>query len=608
MDRPFDHKKRNSLKETFQTIVWSVRLGFRVSAKFYTLKFVLRIAGTVLPVVSTYLNALIIARLVEFLGNSTQGDSSQIITLVIIQAGVLFVKSYSFEFEEYIRMRFDYKFTLKMIPIYINRMVELDMQYHDDPSFRFLQEKVEDILNWKGVAIMDRVASLTANIIGLLVLGYLFVTLNALFIVAISVPVIVHFFIDNKFGKNVYYIWEWSSEENTEAVNSYYTFKRNTTSIAEAKIYGFGNYIADRFKRIANKYISKLIKENNTKFTFMALVNALEQVVFAGIQIWLILQTLAGKLVLEGYVFYLQNIGTLSQNLNMLQSHVSKLYEFSLYMSDFRLFLEMPSKLLLSDSAVKVTQSPPSIEFKNVSFRYPAGKQDTLSNVSFKFDAGEKIALVGKNGAGKTTILKLLARFYDVTSGEILVNGVNIKELDLQSYYKLWGILFQDFAKYWFSLRENIGIGNTDDIQNMELLKAAANKASIDEDFMSKLQKGFDTMLSTEFDHGVELSGGEWQKVGIARGLFADPKLIVLDEPTSALDAIAEQKIFEEIQAIAKEATTIIVSHRFATVRNADRILVLEKGTITEQGNHEELLASSKLYHEMFTKQAKGYK
>jgi len=276
-------------------------------------------------------------------------------------------------------------------------------------------------------------------------------------------------------------------------------------------------------------------------------------------------------------------------------------------MRDFKYFLEMPSKINKPQNGIKVKQESPEIEFKNVSFKYPNSKNYILKNLSFKISRGEKIALVGENGSGKTTIIKLLARFYDVNEGEILINGINIKNLNLASYYKLWGVLFQYFAKYWFSLRENIGIGNFEDINNINLIQNAANKAGL-EKIISKLPNKLDNMLSTDFKDGKDLSGGEWQKVGLARGFFANPKLIILDEPTSALDAISEQEIFDEIQKVSIDTTMIIVSHRFATVRNAGKILVIENGIISEQGTHEKLMTNRTLYYKMFTVQAEGYR
>jgi ATP-binding cassette subfamily B protein len=184
---------------------------------------------------------------------------------------------------------------------------------------------------------------------------------------------------------------------------------------------------------------------------------------------------------------------------------------------------------------------------------------------------------------------------------------VNVKELDIKSYYKIWGCLFQSFAKLWFSPRENIGIGNIEDIDNLKLVKDAATKSGAN-DFIEKLKNGYETFLTTSLKGGTDLSGGQWQKIGIARSIFANPKFIVLDEPTSALDALAEIEVFKQIESLSNEATMVIVSHRFATVRQANRILVLEDGAILEQGTHEELMANKAMYHEMFTAQALGYK
>ena len=226
-------------------------------------------------------------------------------------------------------------------------------------------------------------------------------------------------------------------------------------------------------------------------------------------------------------------------------------------------------------------------------------------NLSIK--NGEKIALVGENGAGKTTLIKLLLRFYDVTDGEILVNGINIKNINLEKWYSEIGALFQDFIKYQFTFKENVYFGDQKQINNLELLKDAIKKSGADE-YLKDLPNKFNQIIGKMFKDGIDLSGGQWQKLALARAFFKNAPILILDEPTSAIDAKAEYEIFQRVQELQKDKTVIIISHRFSTVRNADKILVLNEGAIIEEGSHETLMKMKGLYAELFNIQAKGYR
>ena len=229
-----------------------------------------------------------------------------------------------------------------------------------------------------------------------------------------------------------------------------------------------------------------------------------------------------------------------------------------------------------------------------------------MDGVSFVIEPGESIALVGHNGAGKTTIVKLLCRFYDVSDGEILINDTNIKNLDLSRWYKFLGTLFQEFVKYHFTVRENIFLGAPDK-NDEKAMKEAANKSGAAE-FIERLPKKYDTILGKEFEDGEELSGGQWQKLAIARAFYEEPPVLILDEPTSAIDAEAEYEIFNNLEKQYKNKTLILVSHRFSTVRNANKIIVIDHGKIVESGSHKELMSLGGEYSKLFSIQAKGYR
>ena len=258
-----------------------------------------------------------------------------------------------------------------------------------------------------------------------------------------------------------------------------------------------------------------------------------------------------------------------------------------------------------STNPVKINNlvNPPEIEFKNVSFSYPNSKKKVIKNLNLKVHSGENVALVGRNGAGKTTIVKLLCRFYDVTSGEILINGTNIKDVDLKDWYGYLGTLFQEFIKYDFTVKENICLGATNNFDEKRMLQAA--KQSGADSFIKDLPNKYDQLLGKQFEGGVDLSIGQWQKIAIARAFYESAPVLILDEPTSAIDSLAEEQIFATIKEESKDKTVIIISHRFATVKKADYIYVIDEGVIKEQGTHVQLDALGGLYKQMYTAQQK---
>ena len=247
------------------------------------------------------------------------------------------------------------------------------------------------------------------------------------------------------------------------------------------------------------------------------------------------------------------------------------------------------------------------IEFRNVSFCYPGSDVFVLRNINLHIQPNERIALVGLNGAGKTTLIKLLTRLYDPTDGQVLIDGVDIRDYDLKSLYQRFGIIFQDFVRYQFSVRENIGFGQVDALDDITRIRDAADRggaSSIIED----LPQGYDTMLGRRWEKGAELSGGQWQKIALARAFMREAEVLVLDEPTSALDAEAEYEVFRRFGELIEDRIAVLISHRFSTVRMADRIAVLSAGKILELGSHAELIQLDGVYARLFNFQAEGYR
>jgi ATP-binding cassette subfamily B protein len=283
-------------------------------------------------------------------------------------------------------------------------------------------------------------------------------------------------------------------------------------------------------------------------------------------------------------------------------------FEQSLYLDDLFSFLEIEPRILLKEGAPRVpTPIRLGFVFEGVGFRYPGTEQWAVRGLDFSLAPGERLALVGENGAGKTTLVKLLARLYDPTEGRILLDGVDLREYDLHSLRRNVGVIFQDFVRYDFLLRENIAVGDIEGIGDAARIEAAAER-SLADSVARGLAGRYDQMLGRRFEGGVELSGGEWQKVALARAYMRDAQLLILDEPTAALDARAEYEVFLRFSELTAGRMAVLISHRFSTVRMADRILVLQGGRMVEQGTHEALVTQGGLYAELFHLQAAGYR
>ena len=386
------------------------------------------------------------------------------------------------------------------------------------------------------------------------------------------------------------------------------------TTVKEVKLFGLAPFLVERYDRLAKQFYEEnkaLSTRRATVSTLLALVGSLGYYSAYAVIIYL---TVIGHRAAAG----LFTIGVLTflaasfrQSRDLIQRFLlslSQIYENALYLSDLFVFFDL-EPTIRSKPGARPVPNPirDGFVFEHVSFRYGQKGPWAVRDLSFVLEPNESVALVGENGAGKTTLVKLLARLYDPSEGRILLDGVDLREYDVDSLRANIGVIFQDFVRYDLIFRENIGVGQVAQIDNHERVAAAASR-SLADTVASRLEKGFEHQLGRRFEGGVELSGGEWQKVALARAYMRDAQVVILDEPTAALDARAEYEVFLRFTELTRDRIAVIISHRFSTVRMADRILVLRNGELAEQGTHEELLVKSGLYSELFNLQAAGYR
>jgi ATP-binding cassette subfamily B protein len=380
------------------------------------------------------------------------------------------------------------------------------------------------------------------------------------------------------------------------------------SSVKEVKLFGLGEPLLGRYADLFWKFMREdqalAQKRSLASFGWGLLATLSYYFAYA----WIIFRTVGGEITLGSMTMYL-SIFRSSQNVfQTLFFGLSDLYENALFMSNLFAFLELKPQMPVSARPIALPDKlERGIEFCNVSFKYPDREEYALRNVSLTIKPGEKIALVGANGAGKTTFVKLLTRLYDPVEGQVLIDGIDLREVDPKDLQKRIGVIFQDFVKYYLPARENVGFGQIDQLENEPRIVDSATRSGADPTIRA-LPQGYDTMLGKWFERGHDLSGGEWQKVALARAFMREAEVLVLDEPTASLDALNEYAIFQRFRELTDNKIALLISHRFSTVRMADRIVVLDEGQVIETGTHAELLALGGEYAKLFTIQAEGYR
>jgi ATP-binding cassette, subfamily B, bacterial len=377
----------------------------------------------------------------------------------------------------------------------------------------------------------------------------------------------------------------------------------------ELKLFNLSDYLTNRFTRLSQNIYEENVALSRKKLLAGGLLGVIATLGYYGAYAFVIWRAVNGGFDSIGEFYYLTNaIIQASSNLQQVFSTASGIADQALFLTDLLAFFEMkPTVDANPDGALIPRPIRRGFEFRNVSFAYPGTTRRVLSNFNFTLAPGERIALIGENGQGKTTVVKLITRLYDPTEGQILLDGIDLREYKLEDLHHEIGVIFQDFMRYEMTARENISVGRVESEHSQAEIESAAHK-SLAESVIAKLPEGYDQMLGRRFESGVELSGGEWQRVALARAYLRDAQLLVLDEPTAALDARSELEVFERFAELTTGKMALLISHRFSTVRMADRIVVLEGGKLVEEGTHPQLIALGGRYASMFEMQAASYR
>lgn len=481
----------------------------------------------------------------------------------------------------------------------------MDLERFEDPEFYDSLERARRQTVGR-IGLLSLVLTMGQNLITLASLMAILVTYNVWLLVLLVVAVLPSFVGETHFaGLSYSLLFRWTPERRELDYLRYVATSDETAK--EVKLFGLSDFFTRRYEALADQYYAANKELATRRAVSGGLLIALSTVAYYVANGFVIIDTVLGRHTLGDLTML---VGSFQRSRALITSVLLRsadMYEQSLFLQDLFTFLETEPHASSEPGAPPVPRPiATGFELKDVGFRYPGTDTWALRGVSFSLAPGERIALVGENGAGKTTLVKLLARLYDPSEGRILLDGRDLREYDVETLRRAIGVIFQDFVRYDMLLRENIAVGRIEALDDMRSIEEAA-KRSLADQVAEMLDDGFDHMLGRRFDGGVNLSGGEWQKVGLARAYMRDAQILILDEPTAALDARAEYEVFQRFTELTRDKMAVLISHRFSTVRMADRIVVLEDGHVTEDGTHEELLELGGRYSELFTLQAAGY-
>ncbi len=487
---------------------------------------------------------------------------------------------------------------------------ETDIAAFDLPAFYEKLENANREAGHRPLQVIQSIFGIISTMITLVSFVVVLVTApgmwwSALVIIAVSIPSAI---ISLAFRTKNFYYMRFRSKERRQ-MNYYSNTMVNKDMAKELRIYGLGDVLIDRFKSIFEIYFKGLRKLILSESVWHVAISAISTATHGIFFAMLAFMVFMGRILIGDYSLYIGAITSIGNSVSSLISTSASVYEGTLFIDNLMSFMnEQPTVTPNVDVPERVKYGEPhSIEFCNVSFSYPGSDKPVLQNINLKFNPGETVVLVGLNGAGKTTLIKLLTRLYDPTEGVILLDGKDLRSYAVEDVYKTFGIIFQDFGKYAFTVAENIKFGDV----SREALEGDVRRAATlgdADDFISRLPDGYDTPLMRHFEeNGTELSIGQWQKLAIARAFYSNHDILILDEPTASLDPLAEQEIYTQFDMLRENKTSIFVSHRLSSATIASKIVVLEYGKVIEEGTHAELMAAGGKYYELFSTQAKRY-
>ncbi len=561
-----------------------------------------------LPLGLLYLTKLIIDTLTEGLSIADKTlVIEQVLVLLVLTAGIMLLTFVCSAIADLVNTALSDRVTDHMQGILLTKSIEADLEYYETPRYHDTLQRAQQEAPYRPRQILNHLTQAGQNLVSLIAMLGLLLSLHWGIIGGLLVAAMPMMLVRTRHTRVMYH---WQRRRTPMERQAWYrnSLLTDERSAKEIRLFNLGNHFLDQFKQFRQKiYQEKLtIKFKNALASLAAQATA-GVFVFA-IYGFIIYLTIQGVLKLGDLVLYHQALQRGQAALRNVVSNLASLYEDNLFLTNLYEFLELQPKVVEPASPKPVPNNlQTGICFNNVSFGYADTPRQALKQINLTIKPGETIALVGENGSGKTTLIKLLCRLYDPTAGSITLDGIDLRHFSTTDLRRQISVIFQDYAKYYFTAQDNIWFGNIDLSRADDRITKAAYSSGADA-VIRNLPQGYETVLGKWFDQGEELSIGQWQKVALARAFARDSQIVVLDEPTSAMDPKAEYEVFQQFRQLTQDQSAILISHRLSTVKMADRIYVMENGTIAESGTHEELIHLGGLYAYLFETQAQSYR
>jgi ATP-binding cassette subfamily B protein len=597
-------KVRNSLVHTPQALrlVWETNRSATVGLGFLTL------GGALLPATQAWVGKLIVDGVVASIqkGNSPQ-QTTTVFYYLLLELLLFLLSAGINHFRRLIQQLIQLQLANQIRSEIIRKALTLDLSFFEHPDYYDRLQNARREGGYKPMELINDTFQIVQSMITLVSFAALMLRFSPWLVLILLVTSIPSFIAETRFSEQGFRLLTRRAPE-TRQINYLARLLTEDTAAKEIKLFKLGDTLLARYMTLFDKFFqedkSLAVRRAVVGFS-LGLVATLG---FYGSYAWIVWRTVQGVISLGDMTLYLSIFRQGQTTFQSILAGIGNIYENNLFMAHYYEFLDLKPEMQVAAPARKLSPLlSRGIEFRGVGFRYPDSEEWVLRGVDLKIGPGEKIALVGHNGAGKTTLIKLLSRLYDPTEGAILLDGADIREIDPLELRQKIGVIFQDFVRYHLPVSENIGFGQIEHADRMDKIIESARKSGADA-MIENLPDGYQTMLGRWFHGGHELSLGQWQRVALARAFMRDAEILVLDEPTASLDAQTEYEIFQHFKELTDGKMAILISHRFSTVRMADRIVVIQGGSIAEMGSHEELLRSEGIYARLFSMQAEGYR
>lgn len=617
---PRQKQSTNSLKEKISSS-WrdtsdalrntpqAFKLVWQASKRNTIINFTLIPLIAVLPAAQSWVGKMIVDRIlyaIDF-GADMQAGLELVLPFVVFEFALLLISTLLHSFQSLSTNILRSLLTKHVNTLIIDKSINLDLQFYEDPVFYDDMQNARRRADSSALAIVNAISQVAQQLITLVSLVALLVGFSPWLAVIVILAAVPNFLSNSRFAEMSFRAISRRAPES-RLLSYIEMLLTNNETVKEIKLFGLGPSLKDRYETLFTQFLEEdtSIARRNT-FASLAW-GMISNLAYYGSYIWVIIRTITQAITLGDMTMFLSVFRQSQRAVQSLLENFNRLYENNLYLDNLIDFLKIEPALLSPENG-KIAPAPieQGVRFENVSFKYPGSEKYVLKNINLFIKPGESIALVGLNGAGKTTLIKLLTRLYDPTEGRITLDGTDLRDFDMKSLHQRFGVIFQDFVRYQFSVKENIGFGQIEELDNQNRIEEAADKGGASE-VVSELPEGFDTVLGRRWNRGHELSGGQWQKIALSRAFMRKAEVLILDEPTSALDAQAEYEIFLRFRELMQGRIAVLISHRFSTVRMADRIVVLSEGRIIELGSHEDLMARNQSYAHLFNLQAEGYR